>query len=183
MGDCFIIARVRPGRGEALSALLWRLPRDTAPAPGRTSSVPTSPFSGRLPPTHFARLVVIERQLPDPHLLFSSHFDGPPERYLRALAATPEALEIWGHCDLGDEFEPLDAAALERYLLALGRSLPSQYVVNAVPAGLTVAEVNAALALREDLSRFATRAAARDGTALAHDFRQLPSIRRLLGRT
>lgn len=69
-----------------------------------------SPFA-RLPGTHFARLVVIDRlafegrrgrrpELRMQYLLFSSVFDGPRDDYLRRLCAEiPRAAElIWGDC-------------------------------------------------------------------------------------
>ena len=97
MGQALIITPVRPGEAPALNRCLAELPRDVVPdGPGEPRAVPVSPFTGQLPPTHFARLVVIELH-GAPHLLFSSRFDGPIDDYLRALAATPQALRIWSH--------------------------------------------------------------------------------------
>ena len=46
----------------------------------------------------------------------------------------------------------------------------------------SVGQVNAALTLRDQLSGLAARARTLDQWALAHEFRQLPAIRRLLSR-
>ena len=54
-------------------------------------------------------------------------------------------------------------------------------MVSAIPLALTVGQINAAVALRDQVSRFAARAGGLDEWALAHDFfRQLPAVRRLL---
>ena len=45
---------------------------------------------------------------------------------------------------------------------------------------VSVAEINRALSLRNDLARFVTDAAQLDPVARAHAFRELPSVRRLL---
>jgi hypothetical protein len=136
-----------------------------------------------VPPTHFARLVVIELEHRH-HLLFSSRFDGPVPEYLRALAATETALAIWGHCHRGaaPDDGALDPDVLSEYLCDPRHQLPAQYVVSAFPAEVTVSQINAALRLRSQVSGFAARAARLDQWALAHEFRQLPAIRQLLGR-
>lgn len=182
MGQVGIITPVTDGRADELSAFLSALPRDQPPGAAGTVTTPPSPFTGAVPPTHFARFVVIELDHDRPHLLFSSVFDGDTGDYLRALAATPTARQIWGYCQLTDSGEPLTAAALQEYLCDEGNWRPAQYVVNALADGVTVAQVNRALSLRTQLGGLMTRAAGMDPTALAHDLRQLPAIQALLRR-
>jgi len=183
MGEVLILTPVRPGQVQSLRAYLNGLPRDATPAgPGAPpSAVPQSPFTGVLPPTHFARFVVIELDQ-RPQLLFSSRFDGTVKEYLRALAATAEAQVIWSHCQVTEDGAAPDHGQLERHLCDPGHQFRSQYVVGAFPTQLSVHQINAALTLRAQLSRLATRAAGLDQWALAHEFRQLPAIRQLLSR-
>jgi hypothetical protein len=182
MGEVMIITPVSPGEADRLNGYLAGLPRDAPfPAPSGPRHVTRSPFSDTLPPTHFARFVVIKLD-GDPHLMFSSRFDGAVADYLHALSATEPALAIWSHCVLSGADGALDRSALERYLQDPRHQLRSQYVVTAFPAAITVGQVNAALTLRDQLSGFAARAARLDQWALAHEFRQLPAIRRLLNR-
>lgn len=183
MGQVLITTPVRPDQAEALGRYLAQLPRDAPPPEGGPHPVARSPFTGVLPPTHFARLATVQLD-GRPHLLFSSRFDGSVTDYLRAVAATEQAVAIWSHCQLdGDEPEAIDRARLERYLCDPRHHCDSQYVVSAFPAAVTVGEVNAALTLRSQVSRFAASAADLDQWALAHGFRQLPAIRRLMDRT
>lgn len=182
MGQVTIITPVTDGRANELNAYLTALPRDRPPGAAGPVSTPASPFTGVLPPTHFARFVVIKLDHDKPHLLFTSAFDGDIGDYLRALAATPTAQAIWGYCQLTDSGEPLTAAMLERYVRDERNWRPAQYVVNALPDGATVGQVNRALALRAQLGALMTRAGAMDPTALAHDFRQLPAVQALLRR-
>jgi hypothetical protein len=183
MGEVLIITPVRPEQVQSLRAYLNGLPRDATPGGSGAppSAVPQSPFTGVLPPTHFARFVVIELHR-RPQLLFSSRFDGPVTEYLRALAATGEAQVIWSHCQVTEDGTAPDQGQLERHLCDPRHQFRSQYVVGAFPAQLTVGQINAALTLRTQLSRLATRAAGLDQWALAHEFRQLPAIRQLLSR-
>jgi hypothetical protein len=177
-----IITPVTGGRAPDLKRWLRELPRDqppTAQGPGTTT---TSPFTGVLPPTHFARFVVIPLDHDKPYLFFSSAFDGDTHDYLRALAATREAREIWSHCQLKGTGHPLTAEALERYLCDERNWRPAQYVVGAVADGVTVGQVNRALSLRAQLAGLMTRAAAVDPTGLAHDFRQLAAVQALMSR-
>lgn len=182
MGDVLIITPVKPGKADALSEHLAALPRDGTSPPGRPAGAGRSPFSGALPPTHFARLVMVALDH-RPHLLFSSRFDGTAREYLRALAATEQAVTIWGHCEVDTRGAAFDRESLERYLCDRAGWLSSQYVVSAIPSGLTVGQINAALTLRRQVSAFAARAAGLDQWALAHEFRQLPAIRHLLHRS
>jgi hypothetical protein len=181
MGQAGIITGVTAGRTDDLERYLSALPRDIPPAKGAPAAVPRSPFTGALPPTHFARFAVIELDS-DPYLFFSSRFDGPPRDYLRALAGTEHALAIWSHCQVPRAGDALTAAELDAYLCDKRNWRISQYVVSAIPPELTVGQINRALSLRAQLSGLVTRAAALDPTALAHDFRQLPAIRAVLGR-
>jgi hypothetical protein len=178
MGDVLIITPVKAGKADALSQYLATLPRDGTSPPDGPAGAGRSPFSGALPPTHFARLVIVELHH-RPHLLFSSRFDGPAREYLRALTATEQAVTIWGHCE-DTRGAAFDRESLERYLCDRARWLRSQYVVSAIPSGLTVGQINAALTLRRQVSALAARAAGLDQWALAHEFRQLPAIRHLL---
>jgi hypothetical protein len=182
MDEVLIITPVKPGEADALKRYLAGLPRDPAVITQDGPREPVrSPFSGTLPPTHFARLVVITLH-GRPHLLFSSRFDGAAADYLRALAGTEEALSIWGHCEVPPDGGALDRQRLEGYLGDPRQRLRSQYVVGAFPDAVTVGQINAALTLRAELSAFAVRATGLGQTALAHEFRQLPAIRQLLSR-
>lgn len=182
MGQVGIITPVTDGRAEQLTAFLSALPRDQPPTANGPIATAPSPFTGVLPPTHFARFVVIVLDHDRPYLFFTSAFDGDTGDYLRALAATPTAGEIWSYCQITNNGEPLTAAALQRYLCDERHWRPSQYEVNALADGVTVGRVNRALALRTQLGALMTRAASLDPTALAHDFRQLPAIQALMRR-
>jgi hypothetical protein len=180
MGQVAIITPVTDGRAGELQTCLGHLPRDRPPtADGPVTTAP-SPFTGALPPTHFARFVVIELDRHRPYLFFSSVFDGDTRDYLCALAATPQALTIWSYCEVTNG--ALTAAELERYLCDERQWRPSQYVVNTLPDGVTVGAVNRALSLRAQLGALMVRAASMDSTAVAHDFRQLPAIQALMRR-
>jgi hypothetical protein len=182
MGQVGIITPVTDGRADQLIALLSGLPRDTPPTADGFGTTPSSPFSGVLPPTHFARFVVITLAHHKRHLFFTSAFDGDTRDYLHTLAATPTALEIWSHCQITNAAAPLSGEALERYLCDERNWRPTQYVVNPLPSGVTVADVNRALSLRTQLAGLMARASSLDPTAVAHDFRQLPAIQALMGR-
>jgi hypothetical protein len=182
MGQVGVITPVTHGRADALTTLLAGLPRDRAPTEAGPASTEPSPFTGVIPPTHFARFVVIELDHHAPYLFFTSAFDGDTRTYLRALAATPTALQIWSHCQIASGDGTLTAPTLERYLCDERNWRPSQYVVSTVPQGVTVGAVNRALSLRAQLGRLIARAASMDPTALAHDFRQLDAIQTLRRR-
>lgn len=182
MGQVAIITPVSDDRADALRALLSQLPRDRRPTAQGPVATPPSPFTGVLPPTHFARFVVIELDDRRPHLLFTSAFDGDTRDYLHALAAIPIAREIWSHCQIAGDGDALTAAGLDRYLCDERHWRPAHYVVNSLPDEVTVGTVNRALSLRAQLGALMTRAGAMDPTALAHDFRQLPAIQALLRR-
>ncbi len=182
MGQVAIITPVADGRAEQLTASLDALPRDTPATANGAVTTPPSPFTGALPPTHFARFVVIKLDPHGPHLMFTSAFDGGTGDYLRALAATPTAREIFSHCQIAGSGNPLTTDALTRYLCDERHWLPAQYVVSALPDGVTVAQVNRALSLRAQLAGLLSRAAGLEATGLAHDFRQLPAIQALLRR-
>lgn len=182
MGQVGVITPVTQGRADALTTLLGDLPRDRAPTEAGRSSTELSPFTRVVPPTHFARFVVIELDHHSPYLFFSSTFDGDTHTYLRALAATSTALKIWSHCQIANGDGTLTSPTLERYLCDERNWRPSQYVVSTLPQGVTVAAVNRALSLRTQLGRLIARAASMDPTALAHDFRQLDAIQALRRR-
>lgn len=182
MGEVTIITPVGDGRADELKAFLRTLPRDTRPTASGAAATPPSPFTGVLPPTHFARFVVIRLDEDQPYLFFTSVFDGDTRHYLRALAATSTAREIWSHCQIADGDKPLAETALARYLCDERHWRATQYVVNALPEGVTVGAVNRALSLRAQLGALMMRAGALDPTALAHDFRQLPAIQALMRR-
>jgi hypothetical protein len=182
MGQVAIITPVTGGRAEELTRFLSELPRDQPSTARGQSTTPPSPFTGVLPPTHFARFVVIPLDHDRRYLFFSSAFDGDTRDYLRALAATREARAIWSHCQLNATGHPMTAEALERYLCDERNWRPAQYVVSAVADGVSVSQVNRALSLRAQLAGLMTRAAALDPTGLAHDFRQLPAVQALMAR-
>jgi hypothetical protein len=182
VGQVAIFTPVTAGRAAELTTFLRTLPRDTPPTVDGPIHTPPSPFTGLLPPTHLARFVVIELDHHTPYLLFTAVFDAGTREYLRVLAATPTARDIWSHCQVTDPDAPLTAAGLERYLCDERHWRPTQYVVNALPEGVTVGDVNRALSLRAQLAGLMTRASSLDPTALAHDFRQLPAIQALMRR-
>jgi hypothetical protein len=182
MGQVGIITPVTDGRAEELTNFLSALPRDTPPTADGWTTTPPSPFTGVLPPTHFARFVVIELDDDRPYLFFTSAFDGGTGDYLRALAATLTAQAIWSHCQITDTGHLLTGTELERYLCDEGNWRPAKYVVSAVGDDVTVGQINRALSLRAQLSSLMTRASSLDPTALAHDFRQLPAIQALMRR-
>jgi hypothetical protein len=180
MGQVGVITAVAAGRaGELQRYLNTELPHDEPPTPEGATATPTSPFTGALPPTHFARFVVVDLD-ERPHLLFSSRFDGPVDEYLRALARAPQALTIWSHCQINRTGPALTTAELAHYLCDPRHWSTAPYVVSALPPDVTVTEINRALALRRDLAQFMTRAAGLEPAARAHAFRELPSVRRLL---
>jgi hypothetical protein len=170
---------VTAGRAEGLSAYLNSLPRDQPPTSHGPAPGPRSPFSGALPPTHFARFAVIELD-DDLYLFFTACFDSVITEYLRSLAVTAQAQTIWGHCQLECHGDTPTARELEHYLCDQRNWRSSQYVVSALPSAVTVAQINRALSLRGQLAGLVARAADSDPTGLAHDFRQLPAIRALL---
>jgi hypothetical protein len=182
VGQVAIITRVADGREADLERFLAGLPRDAPPTAAGHPTTPPSPFNGVLPPTHFARFVVIKLDRDQPYLFFSSAFDGDTIEYLRALAATPQALDIWSHCHVSVGDETLTSAALERYLCDSGNWRPAQYVVSAISDDVSVAQINRALSLRAQLGALMARAGALDPIALAHDFRQLPAVHALMSR-
>jgi hypothetical protein len=179
MNQVGIATPVAAGRAPELTALLSALPRDRPPTRDGPAGTRPSPFTGVLPATHFARLVVIELANV-PHLFFTSCFDGDTRTYLRALAATPTAQSIWSHCQPTASAATLTPSDLERYLCDERNWLPAHYVVSAVPPRVTVSQINRALSVRAQLSALVTRAASLDPASLAHDFRQLPAIQALL---
>jgi hypothetical protein len=182
MSQVGIITPVTDGRAHDLRSFLSALPQDQPPTADGRPTTPSSPFTGVLPPTHFARFVVIELDDDRPYLLFTSVFDGGAHDYLHALAATPTAQEIWSYCQIADAGRPLTETALKRYLCDEGNWRPSQYVVSAVAEEVTVGQINRALSLRAQLGSLVRRAAAVDATALAHDFRQLAAVQALMTR-
>ena len=151
MGDLVVIAPVRPTQESALRDHLRGL---------RESPLERLPLA-----THFARWVVMP--LDGPRLLFSSRFDGSPERYIEALAGLEEAATIWSHCECDDDLH--DPLALRTFLA--GHTERSQYIVAAWPKA-SVAEVNKALERRATLSRFALESQGLDPVGLAHAFRE-----------
>jgi hypothetical protein len=155
-------------RGEDLRTLLRALS-----AEGRES-----PFAGLSLGTHFARFVVID--IGEPHLLFTSRFDGCERDYLTALAAIATAREIWEHCVRPD---PVDERSLREYLLEdRADRVPASYVVCALQSGDTVARIRAAMTLQDEVSSFATHSEGLDAIDLAHEFRELEPVRRIVER-
>jgi hypothetical protein len=123
-----------------------------------------SPFA-RVPGTHFARLVIIDRlayegrrertpELGLQYLLFSSIFDGPLEDYLRALCARipDEADEIWGGCVGAPQPVAADAGAFAAWI----RHNQVRTGVFFAPCGTaTVDRINHSIDLCRGLRQFA----------------------------
>ncbi|MEA2355054.1 MAG: hypothetical protein QOD61_1183, partial [Solirubrobacteraceae bacterium] len=147
-GDVVIVTQVAAGRADELREHLRGLD-DT-----------TGPLAGLRAQTHFARFVVLP--LDGFKLYFSSRFDGSAADYLAELSGRPEAGVIWSFCDREAAAEP---ARLRAYLEEHAVAAP--YVLAAWP-GVSVGEVNAAVARRARLSRFAVEAAGIDPVGLAH---------------
>ncbi|MFL5864809.1 MAG: hypothetical protein ACJ780_29285 [Solirubrobacteraceae bacterium] len=182
MAQVGIVTPVTEGRAHALRTYLsTQLPRDAMAAGTVPTATPVSPFTGLLPSTHFARFVIVDL---DGHsyLFFSSRFDGSAGDYLRTLATTAPALTIWSHCEIPGNGEALTEGGLAHYLCDRRNWSHAQYVVSAIPAGVSVAQINRALSLRAELARFVTEAPRLEPIGLMHAFRQLPAIRMVLHR-
>ncbi len=166
MPEVALLTPIAHGRAQALRACLRGLP---------TSPRESSPFANLWLGTHFARFVVIS--VGEPQLLFTSRFDGDEREYLSRLAAREQAWKIWEHCVKPD---PVNEDSLRDYLLddAAAR-VPESYVVCALQEQDTVARINAAMALQDELARFATRAQGLDAIDLAHAFRELTPVREI----
>lgn len=135
----------------------------------------TSPFAA-LPQTHFARWVIIrdwvnsgaqprQDHLSCPYLIFTSNLHGPIDAYLDALCARPEAAAIWGHC--AGCPQPAAGEPLKAYLLH--NQIDTGFFVAAYPKA-SVEEVQASLALRDQLITFAVSSQGMDAEALQSAF-------------
>jgi hypothetical protein len=135
----------------------------------------TSPFAA-LPQTHFGRWVIIRdwvnsRAQPEhdhlgcPYLIFTSNLHGSIDEYLDALCSLPQAEAIWSHC-IGCP-TPAKGQALKAYLLH--NQLDTGFFVAAYP-NASVAQVQSSLALREQLSAFATSSQGMDPQTLKDKF-------------
>jgi hypothetical protein len=178
MPELATLTRVKEGEEDHLRTYLRGL-SSPAPRPGAAagpSAEASSPFAGQLPDgTHFARFVVID--IPAPHLLFSSRFDGDEDSYLGALAGVEAARRIWERCR---EPSPVNRDTLHRYLLCdRDARVEASYVVRAFDPEATVGQINHALELRALISRFAADSRDLDAVALANGFRGLEPVRRL----
>lgn len=179
MPELATLTRVKEGEEDHLRGYLRGLsspsPPPAAPA-GGPSAEASSPFAGRLPDgTHFARFVVID--IPTPHLLFSTRFDGDEDTYLAALAGVEAARKIWERCR---EPSPVNPDTLRRYLLCdKDARVEASYVVRAFDPEATVGQINHALELRALISQFAAGSQDLDAVALANGFRGLEPVRRL----
>jgi hypothetical protein len=153
------------GRAEELQAYLRALPLGAE-----------SPLA-RLPRTHLARWVIVDRLPTDPpksdtldrpYLLFTCCIDGDVESYLRELAERlpEEADAIWGHCAGCPGAR--DAAAFTRWLL--DHHVPTALFVAAYP-NATVHDVRGSLAARDQLLRFVLGAQELDPEARLERFR------------
>ncbi|MCA1689703.1 MAG: hypothetical protein LC720_04445 [Actinobacteria bacterium] len=151
-GDVVIVTEVEAGREDELREHLRALDDTTGPLGGMSRG------------THFARFVVLP--LDGFKLFFSSRFDGALGGYLAELSGQPAAGAIWSFCDPDAAGDP---ARLRAYLEEHATTAP--YVLAAWPQ-VSVAEVNAAVERRAQLSRFAVRAAGLDPVGLAHAFRE-----------
>jgi hypothetical protein len=178
MAEIAILTRVGGGRSAALREYLRTLPRPGAGEPHADSAVgrgrQPSPFDGL--GTHFARFVVID--IGQPHLLFTTCFDGNEGKYLTAVANVPQAVGIWSHCELP---RAVDASTLRHYLLSGKDRVQASYVIALLDPTTTVPQINRALKLRARISDFASSWQDADAVTLAHSFRQLEEIRELAG--
>jgi hypothetical protein len=160
-------ARVRPGLADELEAYLTALPRGEE-----------SPFA-RLDTLHTARVQLFRELvhqgpeqrhtdvLQNAHLVFTSTVDGPLNRYLDALASrVPECDEWWGRC--AGYPGRADPAAFRAFVRSI-QARPGLFQ-SAIP-GASVADVHAALALREQVIDFAVEAQGLDAAALQARFR------------
>jgi len=164
MGEVVLVTPVQPDRVAGLQGYLRGL---------RTRADERSPFTMEPRRTHFARFVVIK--LETPVLLFTSRFDGEERDYLEGIAAVPQALEIFEHCERP---RPLTEATLRTYLLEDTEArIPVSYVLPRQEKE-TVVQVNKAIELRARLAKLALRAEELDAVAFAHELRQLEIVRR-----
>jgi hypothetical protein len=179
MPELATLTRVKDGEEGNLRNYLRELsspaPRPAAPAAGLDADG-SSPFAGVLAAgTHFARFVVID--IPAPHLLFSTRFDGEESEYLAALAGVEQARRIWERCR---KPSPVNRETLHDYLLNDKHDrVQASYVVRAFDQKATVGQINHALELRALIARFAAGSQDLDAVALAHTFRGLEPVRRL----
>ena len=171
MTELAVLTPVKKHKGEELRAYLRKkIDRDAFTA--KRTKKPAHA-------THFARLVVIEVD-GQPHLLFTSRFDGGTSEYLRELVKQPEAKTIWGYCE---EPRSADEESLFAHLLSRDARLAASYVVARVPqASDTVERINAALELQARLARFASNAERLSAVELAHEFWQLDAVQEILER-
>jgi hypothetical protein len=156
---------IAPDREDELRAYLRSLPRG-----------PDSPLA-RLPRTHVARWVVIDRLPDDPpepdqlrahYLLFTSSLDGEVESYLRELGQQlrPEAERIWGCCT---GFPGIDhTSRFARWVL--DHHIETSFFFAAYPTA-TVPEVRNSLAAREQFLRFVLQTASMEPQARLGAFR------------
>lgn len=136
----------------------------------------------RLPRTHVARWVIIDRLPTDPpepdrleahYLLFTSSVDGEVESYVRELCEQlrSEAERIWGCCTGFPGTE--DAEAFTSWIL--DHHIPTSFFVAAYPDA-TVQQVHNSLAAREQILRFILQSGAMDPPARLEAFRsEFPS--------
>lgn len=166
MPEVAFLTKVTKGQEEALRDHLRALQADDG---ART------PFAELAARTHFARFVVIASG--EPHLLFTSRFDGRELDYLSDLARTDTALAIWKYCA---QPRPLDNQSLRAYLLRdRSARIPPSYVVCVLKDTDTVKRINGAMSLQRKLSDFALEAQGMNPIDLAHAFRQLHAVREI----
>jgi hypothetical protein len=163
-----ILTPILPGREADLQASLLRIPSGEA-----------GPFM-RLGNTHFARFVIIDGleyeaapqkrdTLKSHYLLFNALFDGPRDAFIEAmLEQLPDlADEIWGHCVAypGSD-RPQSAGDYFRH-----NELEATFFFAAY-SHATLPQVRRALALREQVTRFAIAAQGRELGELRRRFRE-----------
>lgn len=92
-----VIAKIKPGQVAPLKAFLSEIGHDIM-------NNPHIQFPKGMR-THFARLVILPDDMPtpcdlEPHLLFSSNYDGPLDHYLREIISVSPGWDfIWSHCE------------------------------------------------------------------------------------
>jgi hypothetical protein len=159
-----VIAPVAPGREDEARAAIDALPVG-----------PASPLA-ELPGLHFSRIHVVDdlvfqgpqqrrrEHLRSPQLVFTSTFDGAPERYLDALRAIADTW--WQFCAGYPGSD--DAAAFREWVR--GHQIDSSLFASAHPEA-TVAGVLESLALREQVIDFAIAARGLPPAELQRRFR------------
>ena len=140
-----VIAPIKPGEVEALKHTLNQ-------KSGRAIDGPANTFFHQSPSTHFARLVILDApdQAVDPHLLFTSNYDGDFNAYMQELVETvgSDLAEVWQKCEGYSAGTALDNARFTEFIQK--HSLKSQAFYIAY-RGESVQSVLSAIEIRKKL--------------------------------